>query len=57
MPAVAKRWQRDEVVPVYDAMQADPGRGIRAEDAIAALRCHQGHYRTIPCLGSGGISG
>ena len=36
-----ERWLRDEVVPVYDAMQADPGRGIRAEDAIAALHAHR----------------
>ena len=54
--SVVERWRRDEVVPVYDAMQVDPGRGIRAEDAIAAPRCHQGHYRKIQCLGSGGIS-
>ena len=35
-----ERWLRDAVVPVYDAMEADPGRGIRAEDTLAALRAH-----------------
>ncbi|WP_187970995.1 type II toxin-antitoxin system ParD family antitoxin [Aquibium microcysteis] len=33
-----ERWLRDEVAPVYDAMKADPSRGIPAEDALAAVR-------------------
>jgi antitoxin ParD1/3/4 len=38
--AVIERWLREEVVPVYDAMQADPGRGIPAEKVAAALGAH-----------------
>jgi antitoxin ParD1/3/4 len=30
-------WLRDEVIPVYDAMQADPGRGISVEDVSRSL--------------------
>jgi antitoxin ParD1/3/4 len=32
-----ERWLRNEVIPVYDAMQADPGRAIPAKDVKAAL--------------------
>jgi len=32
-----ERWLRNEVAPVYDAMKADPSRGIPAEDAFAAV--------------------
>ena len=32
--AAVDRWLRDEVVPVYDAMQVDPGRG-RSSDQVA----------------------
>jgi antitoxin ParD1/3/4 len=35
--AVVERWLREEVVPVYDAMQADPSRGISADKITAAL--------------------
>jgi len=35
--AAVERWLREEVVPVYDAMQADPGRGIPAEQVRASL--------------------
>ncbi|MDR3538975.1 MAG: type II toxin-antitoxin system ParD family antitoxin [Acetobacteraceae bacterium] len=31
------RWLREEVVPVYDAMQADPGRGIPADRVGATV--------------------
>jgi len=31
---------RKEVVPVYDAMQADPARGIPIDEVEAALRAH-----------------
>ncbi len=37
---VVRRWPRDEVVPVYDAMQADPGRGLSADQVKAAMRAH-----------------
>jgi antitoxin ParD1/3/4 len=33
-----ERWLREEVVPVYDAMEADPARGIPAEQVLASLR-------------------
>jgi len=36
--AAVERWLRDEVIPVYDAMQADPSRGIPADKVVAALR-------------------
>lgn len=35
--AAVERWLREEVVPVYDAMQADPGRGIPADQVRANL--------------------
>lgn len=38
--AAVERWLRDDVVPVYDAMRADPGRGIPAEKVRANLRKH-----------------
>lgn len=41
-----ERWLRDEVVPVYDAMQADPGRGLSADQVKAAMRAHHaGHLK------------
>jgi antitoxin ParD1/3/4 len=36
--AAMERWLRDEVLPVHDAMQADPGRGIAADDVRSRLR-------------------
>ena len=36
--AAVERWLRDEVVPVAAAMQADPGRGIPAEQVFADIR-------------------
>jgi len=36
--AVVERWLRDEVVPVAASMQADPSRGIPAEQVFADLR-------------------
>lgn len=36
--AAVERWLRDEVAPVYDAMKADPSRGIPAEDVFAQVR-------------------
>jgi antitoxin ParD1/3/4 len=38
--AAIERWLRDEVVPVYDAMQADPSRGIPAEQVLESIRTH-----------------
>jgi antitoxin ParD1/3/4 len=38
--AAVERWLRDEVAPVYDAMKADPSRGIPAEEVFAQIRAH-----------------
>jgi antitoxin ParD1/3/4 len=38
--AAVDRWLKDEVVPVYDAMKADPKRAIPAAKVFAALRAH-----------------
>jgi antitoxin ParD1/3/4 len=38
--AAVERWLREEVAPVYDAMEADPTRGIPAEQVLASLRKH-----------------
>jgi len=38
--AAVERWLRDEVAPTYDAMQADPGRGLSADQVTAALAGH-----------------
>ena len=43
--AAVERWLREEVAPVYDAMKADPKRGIPAEKVFAAIRAH--HDRQI----------
>ena len=40
-----ERWLREEVAPAYDAMKADPKRGIRAEKAFAEVRAR--HARRI----------
>ena len=36
--AAVEKWLREEVVSVSDAMQADPGRGIPAEEVFAVIR-------------------
>jgi len=38
--AAVDRWLREEVAPVYDAMQADPGRGRSLDDVFADVRQH-----------------
>ncbi len=35
--AVVERWLREEVAPVYDAMQSDPARGLSADAALGAI--------------------
>jgi antitoxin ParD1/3/4 len=46
--AAVERWLREEVIPVYDAMEADPARGIPAEEVIASLRKrHAERLKTI----------
>ena len=47
--AAVERWLRDKVVPVYDAMQADPGRGLTADQVRKAMRAHHaGHVKKTP---------
>ena len=38
--AAISRWLREEVVPVYDAMQADPSRGLSGDQVASALHAH-----------------
>jgi antitoxin ParD1/3/4 len=33
-----ERWLREDVARTYDAMQANPERGVPAEDVFAAIR-------------------
>ncbi|WP_295044799.1 type II toxin-antitoxin system ParD family antitoxin [uncultured Paracoccus sp.] len=43
--AAVDRWLREEVAPVYDAMQADPARGLSADQAFDAIRAR--HARAL----------
>jgi antitoxin ParD1/3/4 len=36
--AAVERWLREDVAPVYDAMQADPDRALPAADVFASIR-------------------
>jgi antitoxin ParD1/3/4 len=36
--AAVERWLREKVIPVYDAMEADPARGIPTEQVMASIR-------------------
>jgi antitoxin ParD1/3/4 len=36
--AAVERWLTDEVAPVYDAMKADPKRGLPAKSVFAEAR-------------------
>ncbi|MGA9867011.1 MAG: type II toxin-antitoxin system ParD family antitoxin [Acetobacteraceae bacterium] len=38
--AAVARWLHEQVVPVYDAMQADARRGLSAGQVTAALAAH-----------------
>ena len=40
--AAVENWLREEVAPIYDAMKADPTRGIPAEKVFATIRAHHG---------------
>lgn len=35
-----ERWLQDEVAPTFDAMKADPARGIRAADVKVPILAH-----------------
>ena len=43
--AAVDRWLREEVAPVYDAMQADPDRGIPASQVFDELRERHAKHR------------
>lgn len=43
--AAVERWLREEVAPVYDAMQADPARARDMEDVFGAIRAR--HARAL----------
>ena len=46
--AAVERWLLEEVVPVYDAMQADPARGIPAEEVMESIRArHAERLKTV----------
>ena len=36
--AAVERWLREEVAPVFDAMQLDPARGRSLEEVFGAIR-------------------
>ena len=43
--AAVERWLQEEVAPVYDAMQADPGRAISVDDVLSEIRAR--HARRL----------
>lgn len=49
--AAVTRWLHDQVAPVYDAMQANPERGLSAEQLTAALAAH--HVARLKKAGGG----
>lgn len=36
--AAVERWLREEVAPIYDAMEADPGRARSGDEVFGAIR-------------------
>ena len=50
--AAVERWLKEDVVPVYDAMVADPSRGLSAEQVRAAMRAHHADHLTKAGRGS-----
>jgi antitoxin ParD1/3/4 len=50
--AAVERWLREEVVPVHDAMQAQPGRAIPVDDVAAALRALHAERLKTPRRGA-----
>lgn len=43
--AAVERWLREEVAPVYDAMQADPERARGLDEVFGAIRAR--HARSL----------
>ena len=39
--AAVERWLREDVAPVYDAMEANPARGRSADEVFDAIRARQ----------------
>ena len=50
--AAVERWLKEDVVPVYDAMVADPGRALSADKVTAAMRAHHAEHLKKPGRGS-----
>jgi antitoxin ParD1/3/4 len=48
--AAVERWLREDVLRVYDAMQADPGRAVSTDQVAATLRArHAERLKTGDC--------
>ena len=47
-----ENWLRQEVVPAYDAMKADPKRGIPAAKVFAELRARHAAKLKVPKAGT-----
>lgn len=43
--AAFEQWLKAEVVPVYDAMKADPSQGIPASKVFAEIRARYSHRK------------
>jgi antitoxin ParD1/3/4 len=39
-----ERWLRNEVAPVYDAMQADPSRAVSANEVAAVVKARHAEW-------------
>ena len=39
-----ERWLRTGVAQTYDAIKADPGRGVSIDDALARVRAHHAEF-------------
>jgi len=47
--AAVDHWLKQDVAPVYDAMVADPDRGLSADQVRAAMRAHHvEHVKKAP---------
>ena len=47
--AAVERWLREEVVSVYDAMQADPSRGLTPDQVASAMRARHAKRLKANC--------
>jgi antitoxin ParD1/3/4 len=50
--AAVERWLKEDVVPVYDAMLADPGRALSVKQVTASMRAHHADRLKKPGRGS-----